>query len=73
MYPQKKLFSHVLGQTSEDNIGISGVEKYYDNKLKNSYSGDFSLVMSLDTNLQYLIREELMKSKEIFKTVGSAA
>ena len=73
LYPQKKLFSHVLGQTSEDNIGISGVEKYYDNKLKNSYSGDFSLVMSLDTNLQYLIREELMKSKEIFKTVGSAA
>ena len=62
-----------MGQTSEDNIGISGVEKYYDNKLKNSYSGDFSLVMSLDTNLQYLIREELMKSKEIFKTVGSAA
>ena len=73
LYPQKKLFSHVLGQTSEDNIGISGVEKYYDNKLKNSYSGDFSLVMSLDTNMQYLIREELMKSKEIFKTVGSAA
>ncbi len=73
LYPQKKLFSHVLGQTSEDNIGISGVEKYYDNKLKNSYSGDFSLIMSLDTNLQYLIREELMKSKEIFKTVGSAA
>ena len=33
-YPQKNLFSHVVGQIDEDNRGISGVEIYFDEKLK---------------------------------------
>ena len=73
LYPQKNLFSHVLGQTDEDNLGISGIEKYYNNKLKNNENDNFPLVMSLDTNLQYLIREELIQSQKIFKSIGSAA
>jgi len=73
LYPQKNLFSHVLGQTDEDNLGISGIEKYYNNKLKNNEDDNFPLVMSLDTNLQYLIREELIQSQKIFKSIGSAA
>jgi len=73
LYPQKNLFSHVLGQTNEDNLGISGIEKYYNKKLKNKRGDNFSLEMSLDSNLQYLIREELVKSQKIFKTIGSAA
>ena len=73
LYPQKNLFSHALGQTDQDNLGISGIEKYYNNKLKNKDEGNFSLVLSLDSNLQYLIRGELIKSQKIFKTIGSAA
>ena len=73
LYPQKSLFSHVLGQTDGDNIGISGIEKYYNKNLKNKDQDNFPLVMSLDSNLQYLIREELVKSQKIFNTIGSAA
>jgi len=73
LYPQKNLFSHVLGQTDGDNVGISGIEKYYNNKLKNKKEDNFSLIMSLDSNLQHIIREELIKSKKIFKSIGSAS
>ena len=33
IYPQKNLFSHVLGQTDDINTGISGVEKFFDKDL----------------------------------------
>ncbi len=70
IYPQKSLFSHVLGQTNDKGEGISGLEKSFNQILKDSNN---SLVLSLDSNLQFLIREELMESNKIFKTVGSAA
>ena len=72
VYPQKNLFSHVLGQTDEDNMGISGIEKFFDKDLSNKKLSNFSLVLSLDSNLQHLIREELIKSQTIFNTIGSA-
>ena len=34
IYPQKNLFSHVLGQIDDSNFGISGVEKFFDDELK---------------------------------------
>ena len=70
IYPQRNLFSHILGQIDDDNQGISGIEKFYDYELKSSKK---PITLSLDINLQYLIREELIKSKEIFKNIGSAA
>ena len=73
LYPQKNLFSHVLGQTDEDNSGISGIEKYYDDELKNTKIDGSPLITTLDVNLQYLIREELIKFKKIFNSAGSAA
>ena len=70
IYPQKSLFSHILGQIDDDNNGISGVEKFFDYELKKSKK---PLILSLDTNIQYLIREELIKAKKIFNNIGSAA
>ena len=34
IYPQKNLFSHIIGQIDNDNNGISGLEKSLDEKLK---------------------------------------
>ena len=34
IYPDKNLFSHVVGQIDDDNVGISGIEKSFDKKLK---------------------------------------
>ena len=33
VYPQESLFSHVLGQIDDDNLGISGLEKSFNEKL----------------------------------------
>jgi len=70
IYPNGNLFSHVLGQIDNDNNGISGLEKTFDYELRTSRN---PLKLTLDMDLQYLIREELLKSKEIFHNIGSAA
>ena len=73
IYPQKNLFSHVIGQIDDDNSGISGIEKYFDNKLKKIKSKNQSLNITLDSNLQYIIRNELINAQSDFKNIGSAA
>ncbi len=71
IYPHKNLFSHVIGQIDIDNNGISGIEKFYDTDLKKN--DNQSIHLSLDTNLQYLIREELLKSISTFQSKGAAS
>ena len=70
MYPQKNLFSHIIGQIDDDNLGISGLEKSFNKTLKESKK---SLKLSVDKDIQFLIRSELIKYQEIFNSKGSAA
>ena len=70
VYPQKNLFSHIIGQIDNENNGISGIEKSFDNKLKESSE---DLKLTVDVNLQHLIRQELIKFQNIFNTIGSTA
>ena len=69
-YIEKDLFSHIIGQIDNDNNGISGLEKSLDNVLKNSSK---SIKLTVDKDVQFLIRDELIKFNEVFKTKGSAA
>ena len=73
IYPQKSLFSHILGQIDDDNNGISCVEKFFDNKLKNLEKTESPLILTLDSNLQHLIRQELINAISDFDSRGSAA
>jgi len=70
IYPQKNLFSHIIGQIDDDNNGISGLEKSFDKKLKKIKE---PLKLTLDTDIQFLIREELIKFHSIFRSKGSTA
>ncbi len=70
VYPNGNLFSHILGQIDTDNNGVSGIEKSFDYELTTSNK---PLKLSLDTEIQYLVREELLKFQEIFKSYGSTA
>ncbi|MDC3074515.1 penicillin-binding protein 2 [Candidatus Pelagibacter sp.] len=70
IYPQKNLFSHIIGQIDNDNIGISGLEKSLNELLIKSRK---PIRLTVDKDLQYLIREELIKYQEIFKSKGSAS
>ena len=68
IYPQKNLFSHIIGQIDDDNNGISGLEKSFDEKLKKIKE---PLQLTVDTDIQFLIREELIKFHSIFRSKGS--
>ncbi len=70
IYPQKNLFSHIIGQINDNNFGISGLEKSLDEQLKKNKD---TIKLTVDKDIQFLIREELLRYNEIFKTKGSAA
>jgi cell division protein FtsI (penicillin-binding protein 3) len=70
IYPQKNLFSHIIGQIDDDNNGIAGLEKSFDQILRNSKK---PMKLTVDKDIQFLIRNELIKYQEIFKSKGSAA
>ena len=73
IYPQKNLFSHILGQTNDINEGISGVEKFFEDNLNSKEKIDLPLILTLDSNLQHLIREELINAQSDFQNIGSGA
>ncbi len=70
LYPQKNLFSHIIGQIDNENNGISGLEKSLDEKLKKTLT---PIKLTVDKDVQYVIRKELIKFNEIFNSKGSAA
>jgi len=70
IYPEKNLFSHIIGQIDDDNNGISGLEKSLDERLKKIKE---PIKLTVDKDIQFLIRNELIKFNEIFNTIGSAA
>ena len=70
IYTQKNLFSHIIGQIDDDNNGISGLEKSLDEELKKNEN---QVQLTVDKDIQFLIREELIKFNKIFKAKGSAA
>ena len=72
IYTHANLYGHILGQVDYDNYGISGVEKYFDKELKSSKLLNNSLQLTLDTNIQHIIDDELNKALETFNATGGA-
>ena len=70
VYPDKNLLSHIIGGTDIDNIGIAGIEKVFDEALRESSK---PIALSIDLNIQYAVREELQKAIEEFRAIGGAA
>ena len=70
LYPQKNLFSHLVGQIDSDNIGISGIEKSQNTLLRET---KIPLQLTLDSDIQFLVRKELMRFNNVFQSKGSAA
>ena len=70
VYPEKNLFSHIIGQIDDDNTGISGLEQSLNEDLKKFKS---PIKLTVDKNIQFLLRSELVKFNKIFNAKGSAA
>ena len=73
MYTHGNLFSHIIGQVDYDNYGISGLEKYFDKELKNKKLLNQPLILTLDSNIQYIINKELDEAIKTFDATGGGA
>lgn len=68
LYPHDSLVSHILGYCNIDSIGLSGIEKYFDKKIRNNPLEPLEL--SIDIRAQHVVRDTLLKYIDIFKAKG---
>jgi cell division protein FtsI (penicillin-binding protein 3) len=73
IYTHGNLYSHILGQVDYDNYGISGVEKYFDKELKEKRLINTPIQLTVDTNIQHIVDEELNKALVTFNATGGGA
>ena len=73
MYTHGDLFSHIVGQVDYDNYGISGLEKFFDKQLKSKKKINEPLKLTLDSNIQHIIKKELEIALKTFRATGAAA
>jgi cell division protein FtsI (penicillin-binding protein 3) len=73
IYPQKNLFSHIIGNVDTDNQGVSGIEKFLNDDLINQSKIETPVVLSLDQNLQFIIHQTLTEGLKVFSAKGASA
>lgn len=72
VYPHGRLFAHALGRVSVDGAGVSGVEKYFDDRLREAGRLNEPLQLSLDARVQYALTDELSAAMRAHKAKGAA-
>lgn len=70
IYPHGQLFSHVVGATDADNIGVAGVERTFNESLT---QGVDPLRLSLDVRVQHVVRETLAASVTRYRAAAGSA
>ena len=73
IYPQKNLFSHIIGNVDTDNQGVSGIEKFLNDNLIDQSKIETPVVLSLDQNLQFIIHQTLTEGLKVFSAKGASA
>ncbi len=73
IYTHANLYSHILGQVDYDNYGVSGVEKYFDEELKKKKLLKKPFQLTLDTNIQHIVNNELSQALDTFGATGGGA
>lgn len=73
VYPNKNLFSHIIGNVDTDQQGVSGLELFLNNEILNNEKIKDPIILSLDQNIQFIVRETLKEGIKIFNAKGAAA
>ncbi|WP_102226182.1 peptidoglycan D,D-transpeptidase FtsI family protein [Acidimangrovimonas sediminis] len=81
LYPNGHLASHILGGVrfgregvdSAELVGVGGIEKVYDNWLRDPANGGKPLVLSLDLTAEATVREVLKAGMDMLHAKGAAA
>jgi cell division protein FtsI (penicillin-binding protein 3) len=71
LYPQTGLAAHVLGWTSTEGHGVSGMEKVLDARLTGPQRG-VPVELSIDTRVQATMESELAAAMAKFSAIGAA-
>ncbi|TWT06077.1 penicillin-binding protein 2 [Reyranella sp. CPCC 100927] len=69
IYPQGAIGPHVLGYTGIDNVGLAGVEKRFDETLRQGEA----LRLSIDIRLQRFLEQEIARATQRFSAIGATA
>jgi cell division protein FtsI (penicillin-binding protein 3) len=69
VYPDGNLVAHVLGYSGIDNKGLAGIERGFDDILKERKE---PLQLSIDLRLQHILHEELTRGVQDFTALGGA-
>lgn len=81
LYPNGRLAAHILGGASfgkedvraAELVGVAGVEKYFDTRLRDPKQADTPLVLSIDLTAQAATRRVLEGGMKIMNAKGAAA
>lgn len=72
VYPYGNLLSHTVGYVGLDNKGLAGIEKFFDQRLRDGALNNQPLALSIDVRLQAILREEVKKALEEYRAIGAA-
>uniref|UniRef100_UPI0011863F95 peptidoglycan D,D-transpeptidase FtsI family protein n=1 Tax=Elioraea rosea TaxID=2492390 RepID=UPI0011863F95 len=70
VYPQGRAAVHVLGGTDVDGNGIAGVERFFDQRLREAPAEPVTL--SIDVRVQHVLREAIAGAIARFDAIGGA-
>ncbi len=68
-YPMGRAAAQVLGGVDVDERGVAGIERQYDQRLRDDRS---ALRLSLDVDVQAVVRQELITAMQTFEAIGAA-
>ncbi|NBO18116.1 MAG: penicillin-binding protein 2 [Proteobacteria bacterium] len=71
VYPHGNAFSHVVGYVGVDNKGLAGIEKQFDERLRDEAMNNQPLALALDVRLQAILREEMLAAVDQFSAIGA--
>ncbi|HEX2887966.1 penicillin-binding protein 2 [Vineibacter terrae] len=69
IYPQGAIGPHILGYTGIDNIGLAGIEKRFDETLRQGEP----LRLAIDIRLQRFLEQEIARATQRFSAIGATA
>jgi cell division protein FtsI (penicillin-binding protein 3) len=67
VYPQDGLVAHIVGFTDLDGNGLAGIERTFDDVLKDRRE---PLKLSVDLRIQRIVRSEVQRAMDRFRAIG---
>jgi len=72
LYPQTALAAHVLGYTDVDGNGTAGIERAYNERLRDPAERGTPLTLSISSRIQQALEHELNDAMVHFSAIGAA-